>query len=207
VSGKSRMKKPRRLVIGIYLDDEAADRAELAEQALDKVRLELERTRPRRLAEYAAAGLDPAEALNEVEREDSDGLAALTAEVTAANEALDVATEWFVFEAVGYRRLIALARAHPATEEQKAAAAERGEQVEWNPDTFLPALVADSCVAPTGYDWDAAWGTDPAGGELPAKSPWSRADLEALAATALAVNQTLRTADRDRRPSLKSLGL
>jgi hypothetical protein len=205
VSGKSRMKKPRRLVIGIYLDDEVADAAEIAVQAYDKVRLELERTRPRRLAEYAAAGQDPADALHNVQEEDIEGLLTLTQELDAARAALDEATTWFVFEAIGYRRLKKMAELHPATEEQRSAATEQGQQVEWDPDTFLPALVADSCVAPAGFDWAQAWGTDPDGDELPAKNPWSRADLEALTATALAANQTLRTADRDRRPSLTAL--
>lgn len=215
MSNKSKQgsKKPRRLTIGVYLDDEVADRAEVAEQAYDKVRLELERTRPRRLAEYSAAGLQPDEALDRVQAEDTQGLEHLTADLEAARVALDEATTWFVFEAIGHRRLTALIRRHPATEEQTAEAEGRGQELSWNPDTFLRALVEDSCVAPAGYDWDEVFGPPPGDGvdgwdlegELPARSAWSHADVEALAATALAANQSLRTADATRRPAMARL--
>jgi hypothetical protein len=207
VSSKSTMKKSRRLTIGIYLDDAAADAAEVAEQVHEKVRLELERTRPRRLAEYAAAGYDPDDCLARVQDEDTAGLAGLAGELEQARAGLDDATLWFVFEAVGYRRLTALIRRHPPTDEQRADAAAKGQELSWNPDTFLRALTEDSCIAPDGFEWDAVFGPDPDGDDegLPAKSGWSHADVVALVATALAANQTLRTAPRDRRPPLASL--
>lgn len=213
---KQGTKRPHRLTIGIYLDDEVADRADVAEKAYEKVRLELERTRPRRLAEYAASGLEPHDALERVQDEDADGLGQLSVELAEAHEALDEATEWFVFEALGHRRLTALIRQHPATEEQKAQATAEGREVGWNPDTFLRALVEDSCIAPAGYDWDDVFGAstdleDAAAAEdddpfaLPARSAWSASDVEALCATALAANQTLRTADTARRPPIGRL--
>lgn len=211
MSSKSKQggKRPRRLTIGVYLDDEVADRAELAQQAYDKVRLELERTRPRRLAEYAAAGCTPEEALQLVHGEDVDGLAGLQADVDAANAALDEATTWFVFEAIGYRRLTALVRRHPPTDEQRAAGEKRGQELAWNPDTFLRALVEDSCASPAGYAWDDVFGADEDDGEddggLPGKSAWSHADVEALTATAMAANQSLRSADVARRPPMARL--
>jgi hypothetical protein len=197
LSSKSKQggKQPRRLTIGIYLDDDVADAADVAEQAYDKVRLELERTRPRRLAEYAAAGMQPDEALATVHTEDVDGLAPLIADLDAARAALDEATT-------------ALIRRHPPTEEQKADATGRGQELSWNPDTFLRALVEDSCTAPASYPWDDVFGQpddDADEGELPAKSAWSHADVEALAATALAANQSLRTADAARRPPISRL--
>jgi hypothetical protein len=210
LSSKSKQggKQPRRLTIGIYLDDDVADAADVAEQAYDKVRLELERTRPRRLAEYAAAGMQPDEALATVHTEDVDGLAPLIADLDAARAALDEATTWFVFEAIGHKRLTALIRRHPPTEEQKADATGRGQELSWNPDTFLRALVEDSCTAPASYPWDDVFGQpddDADEGELPATSAWSHADVEALAATALAANQSLRTADAARRPPISRL--
>jgi hypothetical protein len=209
VSNKTKQggKKPRRLSIGIYLDDDAADRAEVAEQAYEKVRIELERTRPRRLAEYAASGLEPGAALDRVQSEDRDALEDLGDDMAGARADLDEATTWFVFEAVGHRRLTALVARHPATDEQKADAERRGQVLEWNPDTFLRALVEDSCVAPAGYRWEDVFGWPVADEdvELPPKSPWSHADVEALAATALAANQSLRTADAARRPPMSRL--
>lgn len=206
-STKQGSKRPRRLVIGIYLDDEIGDAADVAEQAYEKVRLELERTRPRRLAEYSAAGYEPDVALERVQDEDTDGLLMLAAERDRALAALDDATAWFVFEALGHRRLTALIRRHPPTDAQRADATGRGQELVWNPDTFLRALVEDSCVAPADVDWDAVFGadTDFHVDELPAKSAWSTADVEALAATAIAVNQSLRTAPKERQPSLRRL--
>jgi hypothetical protein len=211
LSSKSKQggKQPRRLTIGIYLDDDTADRADVAEQAYDKVRLELERTRPRRLAEYAAAGMQPDAALELVHGEDVDGLAPLIVDLDAARAALDEATTWFVFEAIGHKRLTALIRRHPPTEAQKADATARGQELSWNPDTFLRALVEDACTAPADYDWDDVFGQpddeDDGEEELPAKGSWSHADVEALAATALAANQSLRTADTARRPPISRL--
>jgi hypothetical protein len=209
VSNKTKQggKKPRRLSIGIYLDDDAADRAEVAEQAYEKVRIELERTRPRRLAEYAAAGYAPDDALERVQHEDRKGLDELSSKRWDALVDLDEATTWFVFEAIGHRRLKALIDRHPPTDEQRADAEKRGQELAWDPDTFLPALVEDSCVAPAGYRWEDVFGWPVADEdvELPPKSPWSHADVEALAATALAANQSLRTADAARRPPMSRL--
>jgi hypothetical protein len=56
----------------------------------------------------------------------------------------------FVFESLGrqgYRDLIA---EHPPTDEQKAKAREENQIWEWNPETFLPELVARACVKPVG---------------------------------------------------------
>jgi hypothetical protein len=207
VSGKSRMKKPRRLVLGVYLDDELVDRFDLVNAARDRVRLELERTRPRRLAEYAAAGVPVEEAFARVQGEDEDGLAELDGDVAAAQSALDDGTEWFVFEAIGHRRLQAMIRAHPPTEEQTAAATARGQEADWNEGTFLRALTEDSCVSHKGDVWDDVFGTDEISDtdDLPARSAWSKSDVEVLVATAMAANQHLRTADRGRAPSLSVL--
>lgn len=205
VSGKSRMKKPRRVVVGIYLDDAVADAYEQANAMFEANRLEQERTRPRRIAEYAAAGNDPETALGLAHGEDGDVLAPHAQARDAALAALDAATEWFVFEAVGHRRLRRLIELHPPTAEQQAAAAGRGQELAWNPATFPRALVEDSCVAPAGVDWDEVFGAtdddEAADGTLPAKTAWSDADVEALVAHALNANQSLRLADKARRPA------
>ena len=52
----------------------------------------------------------------------------------------------FSFEGVGRGRYARLASEHPATDEQKEEL--DGVELEWNPETFPPALLAESCVEP-----------------------------------------------------------
>lgn len=60
----------------------------------------------------------------------------------------------FVFEGLGRGEFATLQAAHPATAELKA---ELGvEELEWNPDTFPPALMAASCVEPAELRGDVA---------------------------------------------------
>lgn len=74
--------------------------------------------------------------------------------VSARQELLDAEVE-FVFRGIGRRAFTDLVRAHPATEEQQALVAGGGQRLEWNPDTFPPALLAAACVSPadTTKDW------------------------------------------------------
>lgn len=61
----------------------------------------------------------------------------------------------FVFAGIGRRAYTDLRLKHPPTDEQKSEAEEQGLTAEFNSDTFPPALLAASCVEPTGtsLDW------------------------------------------------------
>lgn len=71
----------------------------------------------------------------------------------------------FVFKGIGRRPYTDMLRAHPPTDEQQRIAADNDQRMQWNPDTFPPALLAAACVNPTGTDiaWWARkydeWGT------------------------------------------------
>lgn len=56
----------------------------------------------------------------------------------------------FVFQGIGRRAYTDLRAKHPATEEQRAEAQRQGLDIEFNIDTFPPALMARACVEPTG---------------------------------------------------------
>lgn len=66
----------------------------------------------------------------------------------AAEEALNEATVEMVFEAIGRRDYENLLMEHPPSTEQEKQAKEAGEKVDYNIDTFPPALVAATCIEP-----------------------------------------------------------
>lgn len=78
----------------------------------------------------------------------------LAAEIETLEAEIEAAQDTFVFESVGAARWYALLAEHPPTKEQKALGADR------NPDTFLPAAIAASCVDPVMSDEDVAWLAD-----------------------------------------------
>lgn len=53
----------------------------------------------------------------------------------------------FVFRALGRQQLSDMVRAHPPTEAQRALAS---TPLEWDEETFPPALLAAACVSPPG---------------------------------------------------------
>lgn len=66
----------------------------------------------------------------------------------------------FVFRDIGRHAYDQLLQAHPPTSEQRQIAEDNGGQVEWNIETFPPALLAASCVSPAWTDrawWTAKW--------------------------------------------------
>lgn len=192
-----RVKKPRRVTVGVILDDQLHQAWLDVSQAYEQARVQVEASRPRRVAEYAAAGIPGDEAITRVATEDDEALAGLRADIDVALADLDAETEWFTFEAVGARRLRALAALHPPTDEQRAEQIARGgAELVWNPDTFPQALVQDSCVSHPGYDWDAVFGDPDELGEdgLPDRSAWSQSDVEALFTHAVNANQAIQIA-------------
>ena len=62
----------------------------------------------------------------------------------------------FRFRGVGRKTLTDLTAAHPATAEQQEQVGGDGLRMEWNPDTYPPALVAASCVQPAGVTVERA---------------------------------------------------
>lgn len=203
------VKKPRRTVVGLYMDDDLALRVQAAEQALQAASERQAGDQAQRIAGLAAAG--EADAYTLVRKADEEVLIPLRNAVDAANAALEDATEWFVFEGIGARRLRALARAHPPTEEDAAEHERLGGTgtLEWSPVTFEPALVRDSCVWPVGYPWDDVFGVpgeeDTWGDELPPKSPWGVGEIQALVASAVHANQAVRVATHRSAPTLDEL--
>jgi hypothetical protein len=119
-----RAKQPRRITVGVFLDESLADRLDAAV-----------------LAKHQALAADAPPA--DVEP--------LQAAVTAAQEALDEATMWFTFAGLGRSAFARLIDEHPPTPQQLADAEKISRAAPtFDPDTFAPALLAASCVSPAG---------------------------------------------------------
>lgn len=135
-SDRLRAKQPRRITVGVFLDDNLADRLDAAVMALHDAR----RTQA------------PA-----------DDVAALEAAKDTAQAVLDDETMWFTFQAIGRNALARLTDAHPPTDEQveEAAAEERGRP-DYDPATFAPALLAAACIAPalTVEDFEGVYASE-----------------------------------------------
>lgn len=144
------MKKPVRRTVRICMDSELAERVQEVERELQFTRIEAD-----------------------TNKEDAEIAARLAEQEARYKEAVDAATERsvkFVFRSIGRKSFENILRAHPPTEEQKKQAEDRGEDpndLDWNPDTFPPALVAATLVEPdlteeqvneifTSDDWSAA---------------------------------------------------
>lgn len=85
----------------------------------------------------------------------------------------------FTFRALGRGEGRALVAEHPPTEEQQEQAALEGRRLAWNPDTYPPALIAASCIAPAGITLEHAtevW------------QEWSEGQVAQLWQACLAVN-------------------
>jgi hypothetical protein len=154
-------KLPRRVTVGIYLDDDtvavvndtAADLAAAVER--------LDASRPRRIAEARAAGspedvIDPEGIRADVDHSERVELAPLEAAATAALDAMDAATTWFTFRSLGRKAFKALLGAHPATDAHHELIAETSEggRAPYNLDTFPQALVQAACIDPVLSDED-----------------------------------------------------
>jgi len=75
---------------------------------------------------------------------------AIAAQVVELRDQAAAAEVEFVFAGVGRRVYTDLRKAHPPTDEHKKAAEDVGQAIEFNPDTFPPALMAASCLEPEG---------------------------------------------------------
>jgi hypothetical protein len=156
-------KLPRRVTVGIYLDDSTVDAVDAASRDLTAARERLDASRPRRLAEAraiadAADVIDPQAIRDQVDAADTAELAPLEQVATDALDALDVATKWFTFRSLGRTPLRELLAKHPARDEDHDAASAQAEgaKAPYNMDTFPPALVQASCIDPVLTDDDIA---------------------------------------------------
>lgn len=106
---------------------------------------------------------------------------ALQRRVDAAREKRESFYEFLVVRAMAPAEFEDLVSQHPATEEQhaKAKAEDRPHKPIWNPDTFIPALLAASIDSDmSGEDW----------AELTSKGPVAAGEVGALFNAALQVN-------------------
>jgi hypothetical protein len=156
-------KLPRRVTVGIYLDDSTVDAVDAASRDLTAARERLDASRPRRLAEAraiadAADVVDPQAIRDQVDAADAAELAPLEQAATDALDAMDAATKWFTFRSLGRAPFRELLAKHPAREEDHDAvsAQAEGSKAPYNMDTFPPALIQASCVDPILSDEDIA---------------------------------------------------
>lgn len=143
-----RSKKARQITVGVYLDERFADRLDAAVLARQQAR-----------NDHAPASVP------------DDDMAALTANIAAAQAALDEATFWFTFQGIGRAAFARLVAEHPPTDEDIAHAESRArDRPDFHAATFAPALIAASCIAPAmtletanSIFEDEAWNTEELG--------------------------------------------
>lgn len=146
-------RKPRVGYYTVHLDDELAEKVEQIRQERAKAR-----------------------------RDGTEEDAPSDEELAAAEDALREVTRTIRFESIGRTAYDDMVSEHPPTEEQRAEMEEAGAVVEWNPDTFPPALVHASMVEPdlTDKQFAEIWDV------------WSNADLSQMFALAMRLNTTRR---------------
>lgn len=94
-------------------------------------------------------------------------------------EAARAAEVLFTFQGLGSGEFAKLQAAHPATDENRKALGT--DELEWNPDTFPPALMAASCIAPADlHDNTAEW--------TEIHRSWSNGQVMRLWTTCMAAN-------------------
>lgn len=127
--------------------------------------------------------------------QENPGNKATKAEYEIAKAAYDAALEnssdivvEFVFRSIGRHKFEELIANSPATDKQKKQAMKDGEEEPaWNPDTFMPGLLAASIVTPEISEEEMF--------ELWDSEDWNMAELMALFLAALQVNQTRKIVD------------
>lgn len=115
-------KQPRRITVGVYLDEAPADRYDAFVLALFEAR---------------AKG-QPEEELD-----------ALKAQLDSAQALLDEQTAWFTFQGLGRSAFARLLAEHPPTQADLQKARDAGQPPsDYDPNTFAPALIAASSLTP-----------------------------------------------------------
>lgn len=163
---KSQKKAERRSVV-IPLDGDLADRYTTQKFEVERLRLRAE-ARPDEPEIH--------QRLDEQERK----LEGLRAE-------LDENSVEFIFKSIGRQRFEDLILSNPPTSDQRKDAKKRGDELNFNPDTFPPSLIARSIVSP---EMDEA-----AVKEMWVSDEWSSSECQALFMTALEANSSRRLVD------------
>lgn len=165
-------KRRNRSEVPICLDPDLAQAAQMARAKADEARARLDLAGGRGTEVHARLTRDA---------EDAEA-AALEAEDAAAAD-----TVTFVLEALGSDEFDALVDAHPPTKEQRTQFRRENPgkgELNWNTDTFPPALVHACLVAPSATAEEVV--------EMYRDPNWNRAELETLFGAALGVCQTRR---------------
>lgn len=204
-------KLPRRVVVGIYLDDQLAVAHDQAGADLASARQRLEAEEGRRVAAGKAdrpneeASVIRAEVAAAIDAE----LAPLQAAVDRALVALDAATIWLTFRSLGRKRWHALLEEHPPTDaDHEAFARETGNpeaRSRWNAETLAPVLVRRACISRVvagveqgpleQADVDAMWDGD----------AWNETELQALFITAVVAQSQGRAVQHRPAPAADAL--
>lgn len=192
-------KLPRRVTVGIYLDDDTVDAVNDATRDLADARERLDASRPRRLAEARAAAapedvISPDLIVEQVGLLDRAELEPLEDAATAALDAMDAATTWFTFRSLGRKAFFALLEAHPARDEDHAVAdAANGGRSPYNLKTFPRALVQASCIDPVLSNDEI--------GDIFDGDAWNDVEINALVVHAQLAQSQAPVADPSRRPA------
>jgi hypothetical protein len=155
-------KLPRRVTIGIYLDDSTVDAVDAASRDLTAARERLDASRPRRLAEARACAtpeeISDQSVFDAVNAADAGELAPLEQAATDALDLMDAATMWFTFRSLGRTPFRELLTKHPARDEDHDVFSTQVEDAKapYNLDTFPPALIQACCIDPVLSDEDIA---------------------------------------------------
>jgi len=191
-------KLPRRVTVGIYLDDTTVAAVDAAERDLTAARERLDASRPRRLAECRSTAeavdvIDPEAIRAKVDASERPELEPLERAATEALDAMDAATLWFTFRSLGRTPFRDLLLAHPARDEDHEAvsAQSEGSKAPYNMDTFPPALVQASCVDPVLTDDDIE--------DIFEGDAWNEVEINALVVHAQLAQAQAPVADPKRR--------
>lgn len=91
----------------------------------------------------------------------------------------------FTFRSIGMKKFDALVSDHPATDAAREKAKEAGQNpdnLQYNPETFHPALLKAALVDPVDFDIEAVFESD----------DWNDQEIAALVTTAINANMTRR---------------
>lgn len=153
-------KKPATRSIRIALDSDMAEVYSDAQAKLQTAKFSVEAATPERKTQA------------------QKDLAKARKEAAEAEEAIKENSIKFTFRTIGRRRFEKLVEDNQPTPDQK----EKTPEIDWNPDTFPPKIIAESLVEPelTEEQVQELWDSE----------DWSSGDLEALFLTAIMVNRS-----------------
>lgn len=176
-------KKPIERVVTIFLDGEATDALQAAQEAHAVVELQVARERLQLITAWSQSGavgdiqigLDGFDA-DAVKRLEKTAAAVRDAEEAVRNSSVDIH-----FRSIGRLAFSELEREHPATAADHELVPE-GQKAPWHFETWAPALVAASSEL-TEAEVAKIWDT------------WNQREIDELYLAALQVNSQRRTAE------------